>query len=477
MFPYDPSSGDQFWSAVRQIPGFPLSDNIPLREMLFNQDAIYELPRVLGDVGADKNKPVLVVIDPTEMQRGDQSLKPLVMNLLKKAGWQAEPVLMSADRTGQVHADMSNVQKVRDHIQPGASVVALGSGSVTDTSKYACFLHEKETKEKIPFLVCATANSVTAYTSIFAPIFINGLKRGLPSRYPDAVLFDLQVLRDAPYDLTVAGVGDLIAVAVSFPDWHLAGRLGLDPSACDLPTRLLGPIDQIFLDRADDIRRRSLEGMELLAKLLALGGLSMSFIHATAPLSGFEHNISHLIDLTNEIEHRPLALHGTQVGLTTAIVEEIYQNFFRAFDPGKVDIEACYPPADIMKEKVEKVFAEIDPSGRAGNEYWGDYRRKLEGWYANRDKFESFLKNWSIERSELERRMVSPQNLRKILDCFGFPHSFSQLVPPASRDQVKYAFLNASFMRYRLGIGDLLIFLGWDLEDQFSQAWQSTQEG
>ena len=49
------------------------------------------------------------------------------------------------------------------------------------------------------------------------------------------------------------------------------------------------------------IRIRTPEGMAVLAKLISLAGLAMSLAHATAPLSGFEHVISHMLDLQAEL--------------------------------------------------------------------------------------------------------------------------------------------------------------------------------
>jgi glycerol dehydrogenase-like iron-containing ADH family enzyme len=37
-------------------------------------------------------------------------------------------------------------------------------------------------------------------------------------RYPDALVCDLETLRDAPYAMTAAGVGDLLVAGVSFAD-------------------------------------------------------------------------------------------------------------------------------------------------------------------------------------------------------------------------------------------------------------------
>jgi len=86
------------------------------------------------------------------------------------------------------------------------------------------------------------------------------VKRSLPSRYPDALVCDLETLADAPYEMTAAGVGDLIAAFVSFPDWRLAHLLGMDSSYCASSIALMGPLDEIFRSQASEIHGRTTQG-------------------------------------------------------------------------------------------------------------------------------------------------------------------------------------------------------------------------
>src|SRR6185436_3348305 len=125
--------------------------------------------------------------------------------------------------------------------------------------KHACFLqHTQHGAAPLPFVVYQTANSVSAYTSNMAPVFVNGVKRTLPSRYPDVLVCDLETLRDAPMAMTVAGVGDLLAAFGSYADWWLAHRLGLDASYTEFAQTLMGPLDEILLAHAEQIQQRTL---------------------------------------------------------------------------------------------------------------------------------------------------------------------------------------------------------------------------
>ncbi|HWQ15822.1 MAG TPA: iron-containing alcohol dehydrogenase [Roseiflexaceae bacterium] len=459
---YDPGDGEAFWAAVRRIPGFPAGEEIPLRRMLFESGALLRLPAVLAEAGTSPGSPAIVVMDPTPMRRGAGELKPLVLALLRQGGRPVEPLVLAPDETGGVHTTMPQIAAVQSRLRPGVAVVGLGSGSVADIAKHACHRFEQDTGAHIPLVLVQTANSVSAFTSNMAPVFVDGVKRTLPSRYPDALVCDLETLRDAPYAMTAAGVGDLLAAFVSLPDWYLAHRLGMDPSYTPLPQTLMGPLDEIFLTAADAIRTRSLEGMALLARLIALGGLAMSLSHATTPMSGFEHVVSHILDLLAELRGRPLAMHGAQVALATLLGAETYRRFLEEFDPARVDVAACFPDVEVMRREVERTFLAVDPTGRAGAECWADYRVKLEAWHARREVLAALLRDWPEVREELQRLARPPERIRAIMRAVAAPLTFAELDPPVSEEDVRFAYLSAPLMRRRFTIGDLLLFLGWD---------------
>jgi glycerol-1-phosphate dehydrogenase [NAD(P)+] len=374
-----------------------------------------------------------------------------------------------------VHTDMPHIETVKASLRPGIAVLSVGSGVITDITKHACYLFQQETGQRVPFVVYQTANSVSAYTSNMAPVFVEGVKRTLASAYADALVCDLETLRDAPMEMTVAGVGDLLAAFVSLPDWYLAHRLGMDPGYNELPQRLMGPLDEIFMAEAGAIRQGLPEGVAVLAKLIALGGLAMSLAHATTPMSGFEHVMSHILDLLAETSNRPLAQHGTQVVMTSLIGTEVYRRFLAEFEPAEVNIEDCYPTPDEMRRRIQESFDPIDPSGKAGAECWSDYSLKLDGWHAHRADFETFLSGWAAIKAQLSAFTAPPERLAEILRAIGSPVHFVDLVPLASEEQVKFAFINAPLMRKRLTIGDLLIFLNWDREALWHAIWQKTQ--
>src|SRR6266498_3135467 len=469
---YDPADGVEFWNAIRKLPGFPAHESMPIKEMIFESNALFRITDVLKNVGAQQNAPLVIVMDEAPMQRTAEDLKELILRTLKNEGWEIRITWMRADESGQVHTDMPHIREVQASLSRGCSVLSVGSGVVTDITKHGCFLYGQETGETVPFVVYQTANSVSAYTSNMAPTFVDGVKRTLDSRYPDALICDLETLRDAPAEYTAGGVGDMLAVFVSFPDWYLAHCLGMDSTYSELAKNLVGPLDEIFMAHAEGIRHGEMESVAILAKVISLGGLAMSLSHATTPMSGFEHVMSHVLDLQAEINHARLTVHGSQVALATLAGTEMYHRFLSGFAPAAVKIEDCFPTMDSMKERIFANFGRIDPSGKAAAECWADYQQKLEKWHAHRADFEAALKDWDSLRVELLKETRSADVILQIMQKSGVPMHWSELKPAITEEEARFAFMNASLMRKRLTLGDILIFTGWDRESIWKTVWQ-----
>lgn len=471
---FDPGNLDKFKSKIRTIPGYPAGEDLPIRDMVFESAALWRMPDLLRHAGMRPAQPLSVVMDRTPMKREGRDLKELVLEVLKDAGWQVDVIWLEPDSTDQVHTDFSQINFVKAYLQPNSAVLSVGSGTVTDIAKHACHVYQQEHNIRpLPFVVYQTANSVSAYTSNMAPTFVDGVKRTLPSRYPDVLICDLETLRDAPSAMTVAGVGDLLAAFGSYADWWLAYRLGLDKTYTEFAQTLMGPLDEIFLEQAEGLRKGTLESTAVLAKLIALGGLAMSLSHATAPLSGYEHVISHVLDLIAEKKERALAQHGTQVAMATLLTTGAYQVFFNEFEPAEVNLENCYPTEAQMKARIEVAFSPYDPTGRVTAECWSDYKVKLEAWHAHRADFEAALRDWPDIQTQLRSLVKRPEVTTRILHAIASPVHFEGLTPAPTDTEVQFAFRSAPLIRHRFTLGDLFVFLNWDQETLWAQVNKS----
>ena len=88
------------------------------------------------------------------------------------------------------HADMAAVRDLKQKLADFTSVIAVGSGTVNDLTKFATFQNDQR------YCVFATAGSMNGYSSLTASITLDsGLKVSLPAQAPAGFFVDLEVLR------------------------------------------------------------------------------------------------------------------------------------------------------------------------------------------------------------------------------------------------------------------------------------------
>ena len=94
-------------------------------------------------------------------------------------------------------------------------ILAVGSGTLNDTAKYAAFCTGKQSG------VLATAPSMDGYASPIVAMLKDGFKVSEVARVPSDILVDPAVLATAPREMIAAGVGDILGKYTCLTDWRL----------------------------------------------------------------------------------------------------------------------------------------------------------------------------------------------------------------------------------------------------------------
>jgi glycerol-1-phosphate dehydrogenase [NAD(P)+] len=458
-FELDPTDLPRLLQAVRGWPGAEEYPPLELGRVIVATEAFAQLGEIVSEL-APEARSVLIVQDDTPISRAGGDLKRGVAEVLVSADFEVDVCELKGGADGSLHADFDRLEEVIEHLAPAVPVIALGSGTVTDLVKHACFTYQERTGERLALVFCPTAISVLAFSARMAVIAKDGVKRTWPSRLSDALVFDLDALADAPRHLTLAGFGDLAPMFTSFADWRLGEALGLarffEPSM-----RIVEDVRVNFPEVAALLGGGEPEGLEMLAKMNVLGGLSATLADESAPLSGYEHVTGHMLDMGSEHFDRALADHGAQVAVALIPHAIAFDLLVAELDPDRVDLDRCYPSAQEMEKVVRDTFAEIDPSGQMADECWSDYSSKLEAWHKARERFEAFLGEWPRQRERLRDLLTPPEEAVRMLAAAGAPLRFSELQPPVSEQEGRWAFEHAHLMRKRFSAGDLYYLLGW----------------
>ena len=188
------------------------------------------------------------------------------------------------------------------------ALIGVGGGKALDVAKYTASL------AGLPYFAAPTSLSNDGFCSPQASLTLEGRRRSLPTRLPEAVVVDLNVCRLAPLMLWHSGVGDLTSKFTAVSDWKLAfHRRGVPVN--DLAALMSdASVFQFMANPVSDER-----GIRLLATALMLNGIAMEIAGSSRPASGSEHLISHALDMTGARQR----FHGLQTGTAAYLVSSL----------------------------------------------------------------------------------------------------------------------------------------------------------
>ena len=199
------------------------------------------------------------------------------------------------------------------------------------------------------------------------------------------------------------------------PARHLHGARRLAPRAARRPGRQLLARSRSSsrartwtpsLDHADGIHRADPDALEHLGAALTLSGIAMGVAGRTAPGSGMEHTVSHLL----EMAERPgveAPLHGAKVGALSVLAAMLWARVRTVARRRAARAALPEPATRWSRACARRSRCSTSPAAwarRAGS----DYARKLERWNDARDELETLWQRWPAFDAELERCWPRP---------------------------------------------------------------------
>jgi glycerol-1-phosphate dehydrogenase [NAD(P)+] len=314
-------------------------------------------------------------------------------------------------------------------------VLSVGSGVLSDLGKWIAF------DIGVPCVCFATAASMNGYASANVAATLRGVKSLVRARPPVVVLSDPVVLRQAPYELTAAGLGDILAKSVSSADWRMNHVLFGD-FYCERSVSLVADLEPLYLDHPKDLPDGKSEAMEALFRGLLLTGVAMTMTETSAPASGGEHLISHTLDMMSSLDGVPHDLHGRQVGIGTILASEVYRRILNLESP------------DFSRASMD-----IDRA------FWGGLAGEVESQFAPKVKrlhraveILSAGDSWDRLREEVKPLVRPPGRIRDCLRQAGAAYRAEDI--GCSKERLLHAFLHAHGMRSRFTCIDLARLVG-----------------
>ena len=232
------------------------------------------------------------------------------------------------------------VEELRQLCPQTDVMVAVGSGTINDSVKYACFLDSRN------YSVFPTS-PMNAYTTGTASVSFGGFKKSLSCKGAKGVFFDLDILARCPQRLISAAFADVICRTTSQVDWLLSNIL-FDTAYIETPYSLLAYDETSMIEQAQTIVQGDIDALATLTRIAAIMGLGTSFAGTTHSGSMGEHMVSHYIDMFAGANH-PGSSHGEQVGVATLAISQLQNTILNADTPPV--LSATEIPTQILKDK------------------------------------------------------------------------------------------------------------------------------
>lgn len=403
---------------------------VAIREIIYSEAAIGNAPSILARIfGA---KPATLIADRRTFGVAGKALG----DSLSAAGRNVATLIVPDGKGGKEPVcDDLTLEWIKPQLPECGLLVAAGSGVISDLTKWLA----SETRR--PYAVLATAASMNGYSSANIAPTIKGVKRLVDGVVPLVIMAVPSIIANAPYKLTAAGLGDVLAKPVSITDWRMSQVL-FGEYFCPLCARMIADVEPGYMNNPGGILKREPESIKALFDALIYSGLSMTVAGTSSPSSGGEHMISHALDSTAlafGIDHD---YHGRQVGLGTIFACALYERVLALESP--------------------EFKLQTEPTNSA---FWGPISPVVEEDHARKRakaaKALGRLKQkgcWDELRALARKSIRTASEIKDCLKAAGAAHRIADI--ECARERFLDAALNCHQMRERYTVIDLARAVG-----------------
>ena len=234
-------------------------------------------------------------------------------------------------------------------------IIGVGGGVINDLCKVFSYDCNR------PQMIVGTAPSMDGFASNSSSMVVNGVKTTLYNRCPQAIVLDIDILKNAPMRMLWAGLGDMVAKYISVCEWRIA-NIVIGEYYCEHIAQLMRNALKRIMAASDELPSRSPESVKAIAEGLVLSGFAMSFAKVSRPASGLEHYFSHMWEMLALERKKPYDLHGIQVGVGTLLTLRIYEEI-KHMVPNRAKAEKAmrdFSPEE-WEARVRRVFGKTAP--------------------------------------------------------------------------------------------------------------------
>ncbi len=292
------------------------------------------------------------------------------------------------------------------------AVVAVGSGVIGDIAKILAGA------AKLPYVIVATAPSMDGYASASSSMAMDGVKVSLNSKCAQVIIGDTDVLKNAPEEMLISGLGDMLAKYISIAEWRIS-NIVTGEYYCEDIAELVRSSLKLCVNNADGLLKREEGAVEAVFNGLVIAGAAMSLAGASRPASGVEHYFSHVWDMRAIYFHTGGSSHGIQCAIATLVAAKLYEKIAKITpDESKATRyarEFSYPEwADTLREFIgEGADAMIALEAKEGKYSPERHASRLK----------AIIKNWDTLTDVIKSEIPKSEEIERILNLIKCPKS------------------------------------------------------
>ena len=295
-------------------------------------------------------------------------------------------------------------------------IIGIGSGVINDIGKILANVTDH------PYIIVATAPSMDGYASATSSMEVDGLKVSLPSKCANAVIGDIDVLKNAPQRMLVSGLGDMLAKYVSICEWRIS-HLITGEYYCEEVASLIRTAVQKCTENAVGLLNRDETAVAAVFEGLILGGVAMNYAGISRPASGVEHYFSHIWDMRALEFGAKADFHGIQCAVGTLYAIKAYEQL-RKVIPDKEKSLAFAKDFDLQAhfDALRAFLGKGADAMIALEEKEGKYNLATHA-----QRLEIILSNWEKLLQIMDEELISAVELEKLLTMLGAPKTAAEM--------------------------------------------------
>ena len=255
--------------------------------------------------------------------------------------WRLAQPRLGAQPVAVLHVENMEVETLDRQVAAAPecdTVLAIGGGQAIDLGKYLAW------KRGVRLVTAPTILSVDAFVTPAA-----GIRRGHRVEYvgqtsPDPLVIDYDLIRTAPPELNIAGVGDLLSIHTACFDWELAARAGKSeyPFRAEDVSKARVILSDTMV-KAAAIRACSDEGLRAIVE----GYMRVNTICLPAGHYRVEEGSEHYLFYELEERLKRPFIHGWIVGLGVHLLSRLQENRHAEAVEFMDEVGLRYQPADM----------------------------------------------------------------------------------------------------------------------------------